>query len=256
MPTAAERLHLLYDMSRRLTSFTDLEDLLRYATRRARELFVADGCALLLLDRERREFYFPIASQSASRSTVEARLKELRFPADRGIAGWVLERSETALVEDVTKDPRFYAGVDRQTDMTTRRLMCAPLRSAEGNIGVIEVVNPREASTPEDTDFLEALAGDIAVAYEKVLLLERLRGEALGLRQVCGWIGTGLLVIGMLLALGATLGHLALALPLSTLPGRPGMLVGLGALAIGGLLFATARGWLVRPVSPARPAVP
>jgi signal transduction protein with GAF and PtsI domain len=246
MATAADRLHLLYDVNRLLTTFGDIDQLLRYATRRARELLGAEGCALLLLDRERNEFYFPIASQDASYQASTARLEVIRFPAERGIAGWVLVHNEPALVADAAQDPRFYSGVDQLTNMTTRSVLCAPLRSRSGNIGVVEVINPtRGHFTTDDLEFLAALADDIAVAYEKALLHERLRSEVIGLRQVCGFAGFGLVGLGLVVGLGATVAHLAHALPLRELPSRPRMWVGGLLLLIGGLLLGVARGWLI-----------
>ncbi len=246
MTTAAERLHLLYEVNRRLTTVHDLDELMRYSTQRTCELFDADGCALLFLDPDKREFYFPIASQSATQRAAQARLTEIRFPADRGIAGWVLAHDEAALVPDVQLDARFYAGVDAATHMTTRAVLCAPLRSHTGNIGVIEVVNPASAAlTADDLEFLEALAGDIAVAHEKAWLYERLRGEVSGLRQACRFAGTALITIGALLSIGAAIGHLAWALPVRELPARPGMLSGMLSMIVGGLLVGIARGWLV-----------
>src|SRR5690349_14020274 len=118
--SSAERLHALYELNRRLATFTDLDDLLRHATQRARELLHADGCALLLFDPVRRELHFPVASQAESRRGSAARLAEIRFPADRGIAGWVLAHGEAVRVEDVQRDGRFYGGVDQMTDMVTR----------------------------------------------------------------------------------------------------------------------------------------
>lgn len=257
MVTVSERLHLLYEVNRLLTSFSDIDTLLRYATRRAREMLDAEGCALLLLDRQRGdrgpEFYFPIASQDESHQASTARLSEIRFPADRGIAGWVLAHNESALVDDVSKDPRFYSGVDRLTSMTTRSVLCAPLRSQSGNIGVIEVINPGQGHlTGDDLEFLGALADDIAVAYEKVLLNERLRGEVIGLRQVCGFAGFTLVSVGVLFSLGATVAHLAHALPWRELPARPGMWIGGLLLLIGVVLVAVARGWLISKTPEAR----
>lgn len=254
MPSAAERLQLLYDVNRRLATFVDLEDLVRFATRRTRELFDAEGCALLLCDRERGEFRFPVASQSESRQASEMTLAEVRFPIDRGIAGWVVARGEAALVEDAGSDPRFFRGVDKVTNMTTRTVLCAPLRTEGGNIGVIEVVNPPPGSvTHDDLEFLEALAGDIAVAHEKVDLHERLRGEVIGLRQAYRLLGIALIGFGGLVAGGAVLGHLAWALPLRELPARPGPWVGLVSMLIGVLLLAFGRGFLVRRLPTVRP---
>jgi GAF domain-containing protein len=251
MPTIAARLDVLYEVNRRLSTFTDLADLVRYATRRAREVFEAEGCALLILDRERNEFYFPVSSQSESRRESEARLAEIRFPADRGIAGWVLAHGESALVNDVANDPRFYEDVDRKTAITTHAVLCAPLRTEWGNIGVIEVVNPRAALTQEDLEFLEALAGDIAIAHEKVALHEQLEGEVIGLRQVCAAAGATLAAVGAFSCLAAAFVHLAWALPVRELPTRPGVWLGAISLTVGFALFAVARGWLVRR-TPAR----
>src|SRR2546430_16819635 len=50
METAAGRLDVLCEVNRRLATFTDLDELLHFATRRARELFDAAGRALSLLD--------------------------------------------------------------------------------------------------------------------------------------------------------------------------------------------------------------
>ncbi|HVN88006.1 MAG TPA: GAF domain-containing protein [Candidatus Binatia bacterium] len=253
MTTASDRLHLLYDVNQRLATFTELDELLRYATRRTREVLDAEGCAILLLDPTGRDFYFPIASQAEASKGIEARLAEIRFPADRGIAGWVLSQNQAALVNDVTQDPRFYGGVDQQTHVTTRAILCAPLRGRDGSIGVIEVINPTSgAFTDDDVEFLEALAGDIVVAHEKAKLYEQLHREVIGLRQACRAIGWGLLGLGGLLSAGATVSHLAVSLPLRELLSRPGMLTGLAGGALGAILVGVGQGWIVRRPVPRR----
>jgi GAF domain-containing protein len=247
MSTEADRLQLLYEVNRSLTTFVDLDRLLAYATRRARELFEASGCALLLLDDDRREFHFPVASQGESQSAAAERLSELRFPATAGVAGWVLAHDEALLVPDASNDPRFYSAVDHATGMTTRTILCAPLRTRGGNIGVIELINPGRQASGEDLRFLEALAGDIAVAYEKTALYERLGNEVIRLRQVCRGAGFVLVALGAVLGLGAVYVNLALALPLRQLPSRPGVVDGLACLVIGFVLLALARLRVGRP---------
>jgi GAF domain-containing protein len=242
MASSGNRLHLLYELSRGLRSLVDLGDLLQYVTYRAREAFGAEGCALLLLDEARREFYFPVVSETDR--AFERRLQEVRFPADSGIAGWVLAHDQAVLVPDASNDPRFFSGVDKATKMTTRAVLCAPLRAPTGNIGVIEVVNPApESLTQDDLEFLETLAADVAAACEKALLYGRLRNEAQGLRRVCRGAGLLLVGVGLFLMLGALFRHLSLALPLNELPARA--LGGVLSVAVGGLLIAVARGWLI-----------
>ncbi len=251
--TARERLRLLYELNRDLTTFADLARLLAFATERGRVLFEAEGCAILMLDPKRNEFYFPVVSDVDASS--EAKLGEVRFPADRGIAGWVLAHDRAELVADTANDERFYRGVDQQTHMTTRSLLCAPLRTRTGNIGVMEVVNPAPRFlTPADLEFLEAVAADVAVACEKAQLYERLRDEALGLRQVCRVAGLTLAVAGGVLVAGAVLGQLGRALPVLELVVRPTFVMGVVAVLGGGLLTAVAQGWLVPPAEATRVA--
>ena len=231
--TASERLRLLYEVSRRLATFNDLDELLRYATKRTRELFAAEGCGVLLLDAGRREFYFPVSSQSESRRVTEERLAEIRFPADRGIAGWVLQNDRSAHVADTATDPRFYRGVDDVTDMQTRAVLCAPMRSHSGNLGVIEVINPGPGVTEEDLEFLEALASDIAVAHESAAMHEKLRGDLGSLRQMCLVAGALLAALGLVVGAGTVFGRLAYALPLSELFSQAGTWAALVLIAAG-----------------------
>ncbi len=178
------RLELLYDINRRLTRFTDLAALIGYATRRCRELLEAEGCGVLLLDEKREQFFFPFASQSEQSAESNVVLREIRFPADRGIAGWVLMQDEPALVLDAATDPRVYRAVDKQTGMQTKSLLCAPLRAPSNVIGVIEVINPMgNAPTREDLEFLEAIANDVAIAHTRVHVVAELEKANRELRQ-------------------------------------------------------------------------
>jgi GAF domain-containing protein len=240
------RLHLLADLSRSLATFTDLDELVRYATRRTRELFNAEGCALLLLDQARDEFRIPIASQDQGHAASAATLAEIRFPADRGVAGWVLRNDQSALVPDTTQDPRFTDAVDKQTEMRTRSLLCSPLRTREGNLGVLEIVNPApEHLRATDLEFLDILASEIGVAYEKAALYRALEREVFDLRSFCRFGGLALAVLGVLLAGGATAYHRLRVLPWAELPSRRGVLIGMLCLAIGAVLISVGRGWLL-----------
>lgn len=243
MATSAERLALLYEVNRRLATFTDLDDLIRFATRRLRELFAAEGCAVLLLDARRTEFHFPVASQSESRAATAAQLQEVRFPADQGIAGWVVARGEATLVADAQRDERFFAGVDAETGLITRSMLCAPLRTQAGNFGVVEVINPgTESLTEDDLRFLEALADDIASAYERARLYDRLRAEAVSLRQVCTIVGVLAFGLGVLLGGGAVVTALARAVPVAEAVLQPRLLGAALGIGLGAVLIAAGRG--------------
>jgi serine phosphatase RsbU (regulator of sigma subunit) len=88
-------------------------------------------------------------------------------------------------IDDVAADPRFYGGVDRATGVTTRNLLCVPLRSNQGIVGVVQVVNRRSAGGFSDTDlaFLEALAGSVAIAIENARIYAQLKDQVAALER-------------------------------------------------------------------------
>jgi GAF domain-containing protein len=249
----SERFRLLCEVSRRLAACDNLEALLHFATRRAREVCGVEGCALLLLDRRRRRLTFPVASQHASHAASGSHLAEIHVPAERGVAGWVLAHGRTALVPDVRRDARFWDGVDRATGATTRAVLCAPLRTPHGNIGVLELVNPIVGTfSGEDVALAEALASEVAVAYEQARLYRRVGEERLETPRLLRLLGGALVGLGGLLAGGAVYRQLALALPLRELAAGPDAIPALLATLAGLGLVTLARSLPLLPLREAR----
>ncbi|MEA2626565.1 MAG: hypothetical protein QOD06_2610, partial [Candidatus Binatota bacterium] len=186
MTPSGERATLLYQLGCAFAARTDLDELLPFVVNETREILDAEGVSVLLLDAEAGELYFPyVASDDPA---VTARLVGVRFPADRGIAGSVLRGGTATRVDDVQSDPRFYGGVDRETGVTTRSLLAAPLLTRQGAIGVIQAINRRNGARfpDEDLAFLEALSGSVAVAVENARLYARLRESEERLRAQVG----------------------------------------------------------------------
>jgi GAF domain-containing protein len=245
------RLDLLYDLAKRLGSMENANALIADATERIRDFYGAEGCSVLLLDRTGRHFRFPTTAQERGSQTTSDELARIRFPADQGVAGWVLQRGEGLWVPDTSADERFYSGVDQMTGAVTRSLLCVPLRTMSGKIGVVEVMNPATIEPDEDVAFLSTLAGDLALAYEKADLQGRIRRELTELRSIAFTAGLGLIGVGLLVVSLSSMAHLALALPLGQLVLRPGVLVGLVLAAGGfGVLFAMRRRTRVSAMPP------
>jgi Nif-specific regulatory protein len=189
-PQAA--LALFLEVSRSFHALVEPDELLLLITERVRTLLDAEACSVILYDPDRGELYIPVSSDARIESPD--RLREVRFPASQGIAGWVLREGRSVLVPDVASDPRFYDAVDRQTGTASHSLLCVPLRTRSGTIGVTQAINKRSGVfTPDDLDLLDAIAGNIAVAIENARLhetlkreKERIQGENLALRQAVG----------------------------------------------------------------------
>lgn len=90
--------------------------------------------------------------------------------AGEGAAGWVAMTSETLLIDDVSADRRFdgYQG-DRISS-----LLSVPMVIGVRTIGVLSIYNADQRGfSDEDISFLEALAGQTAVAEETARLHEQ-----------------------------------------------------------------------------------
>ncbi len=90
----------------------------------------------------------------------------LRLEVGRGIVGRAAKENMCQLVRDAGADPDFARNVDRDTGFRTRSILCTPLRSADGVIGVLQVLNKRDGGLfdENDRDTLRVLAAPTALA--------------------------------------------------------------------------------------------
>ncbi len=178
----AEQLSILFELSQAFSAQIELDELLPSIIARTKEVLEAESCALLLLDEEHQELFFPVTSDV--NTEIEERFKTIRFPADRGIAGWVLQQGVPTIVPDVSQDERWYGGVDMQSGMHTRDLLCAPLRTQRGIIGVIQLRNKLTGTfTEDDLAFLDVLTGPVAIALENATLYQDVRKSEIQLKR-------------------------------------------------------------------------
>jgi serine phosphatase RsbU (regulator of sigma subunit) len=168
----SSRLRLLHELGCAFASRTELEDLCRLVISKCGEAMHAEGVGILLRDPGTQELFFPYVANEDP--TAAERLRGLRFPADRGIAGEVLRCGRPIRVDDVHVDRRFYSGVDQHSGTRTRNLIATPLRTEQGVIGVLQAVNRRGSTGFSDDDlaFLEALSGSVAIAIDNARAME------------------------------------------------------------------------------------
>jgi Nif-specific regulatory protein len=160
----------------------ELDELLPLIMEKTKEALHAENCSLLLLDENRQQLFFPVISDIDPE--VGEHLREVTFPADRGIAGWVVQHGKSTLVPDVARDERWYPDVDKRTGVRTRDLLYAPLRTRYGVIGVISLRNKREGVFDiEDLNFLDALVGPVAIAIENARLYLQVKQSEAKLKQ-------------------------------------------------------------------------
>ncbi|MBN1177619.1 MAG: GAF domain-containing protein [Anaerolineae bacterium] len=109
-------------------------------------LDVVDG-SLLLIDEETDELVFVLVHGG-----VRETLPGHRFDRHLGIAGWVADHIEPAIVNSVYTDSRFLPAVDERFGFATHSLLAVPLAARGKPLGVIEVVNKRSGEPFDDKD--------------------------------------------------------------------------------------------------------
>jgi len=166
----ASALERLLEISGLLNSTLMLDELLGTIMASTTELLRAETSSLLLLDEEAGELIVEVATGEPG-----AAVARKRVPAGQGIAGWVVEHAEPAVVDDPAADPRFYGEIDEQTGFRTRSILAVPMKTKERTIGVIEAINKREGSFGEaDLKLATALANHAAIAVDNARLYARL----------------------------------------------------------------------------------
>src|SRR5689334_1974892 len=143
--------------------------LLRATVEVARAIFKAKAASVFLLDEETDELVFEAVAGEGSDTLVG-----VRFPADQGIAGWVLVTRQPLVVEDLTKDTRFSREASESTGYVPNGIMAVPLLVEEKALGVLEVLDrPQKAQfTLAEMDLLGLFANQAAIALD---LLQRAR---------------------------------------------------------------------------------
>jgi len=139
----------------------DATELLRPVVEVARAVFGARASSVCLLDVPAQELVFEAVSGEGEEFLVGC-----RFPARRGIAGYVTMSGETMLVEDLSDDPLFARDIAEATHFVPRSLMAAPLLDGERSLGVLEVLDPvpQPRGHLGDLDLLALLARQASVS--------------------------------------------------------------------------------------------
>jgi PAS domain S-box-containing protein len=165
---------ILLQAGRLLSSTLDVEELLRTVMKMAAQVVKAEAASILLLDEATSELYFDVALGDAG-----GKVKPLRLKVGEGLAGWVAQRREAAVVNDVKADTRWSGRGDAASEFDTRQILAVPLIAKGRLIGVVEALNHLDGSpfSPTDLNIFEAFASQAAVAIENARLFAEIMGE-------------------------------------------------------------------------------
>lgn len=92
----------------------------------------------------------------------------------RGACLWSLRLGEPVIINDVTADDRYNPDVDLMIGTeSSGSILCIPLKTKKGHLGVIEVMNrSREAYGEADIEIIKYLADQAAISIERASFYE------------------------------------------------------------------------------------
>ena len=137
----------------------------------------SNEASVLIRDGDQGDLKFLVAI-----GEVADQLMNVKVPAGKGIAGFVLSSGQPMAVADVGEESSFYDQVDKSTGYSTHTILATPLRHNDEIIGVLEYVNrtgdpPFAAFTPQEMDKAAMCAEAVASlvnAYESAKLFRDL----------------------------------------------------------------------------------
>jgi diguanylate cyclase (GGDEF)-like protein len=164
-----ERLAILTDIVKTANSILEPRKLTELIMAKIQQLIPSEAWSMLLVDEERQELTFELALGEKGKDVSSFRVK-----IGEGIAGWVAQTGQPAIVNDVSTDPRFARKFDSETRFETRSILCAPLISRGRTIGVVEIINRISGRfTHADLEVLLTLVEPCAIALENAMLFQR-----------------------------------------------------------------------------------
>lgn len=165
LPSERRALGFLAELSESLAVSLDLRETLDMAVTRIAGFMHAEAASLFLLD--------------AATGVLECRIcvgpvdiNGLKIAVGQGVVGRCVAENATQIVREARNDPRVNANVDAETGFATRSILCAPLATARGVIGALEVINRRDGGLfdEDDAEILRLIAAPAALAISNAQL--------------------------------------------------------------------------------------
>lgn len=175
----AKLLSRLFEITRALSTMTDLETYIQSMLSAAAELTESESASLLEYDEVSQDFSFKFAPWFHRDA-----LRFAKVPLNGSAAGWVFLNIKPLVIDDVKKDNRHYNKIDDLTGFTTHSILGVPLLVHGRPVGVFEVFNKKGGYTGEDIVILETLASLASTALQDDALEKKIQSSQDEARQL------------------------------------------------------------------------
>lgn len=149
----------------------NIDEVIEKSIKVTKKILATQGASILLKDDKSNELYFKVIDSDKSE-----KIKEIRIPIDKGIAGYTARTGKALIVNDVSKFPEFYSSVDEKSGFITKSILSAPIKPLGKIIGVIEAVNKIKGTdfNERDLEILKTIGDIIGINIINSLLYQKL----------------------------------------------------------------------------------
>jgi len=151
----------MIELTRDLNNTVDPDAYLLSVLAAASELTESESASLLEYNEDTRDMTFRLVPWIQEESISSARV-----PLEGSIAGWVYQNNKPLIINDVTKDERFYSKIDKISNHTTYSILGVPLLVHGHPEGVLEVFNKKSSYLEEDVQILVSIASLCSAALQ------------------------------------------------------------------------------------------
>ncbi len=160
----------LTDIGASISSEKDVDLLLSTIVDETSSMLEAERASLFLYDRDTDELWIKNASEGPKAG-------EIRFKADKGIAGYVAKERKTLNIEDAYSHELFNREFDLKSGFRTKSILCVPMENQlQELVGVVQVLNKKNnIFNKEDETILKMIASQAAISIENSRLTSYLK---------------------------------------------------------------------------------
>ena len=162
------KLNYLIEITKRVNSTIDIDELLKIILEIALEITNADRGTVYLVDEMSGEIWSKVLQGDE--------IREIRLKIGQGIAGYVAQTGEVINLVDAYQDPRFNPEIDRKTGYRTKTILCQPIKDKNDKIvGVFQLINKKSGVfTKRDEEMLNALSIHASIAIQNARMAQEL----------------------------------------------------------------------------------
>jgi sigma-B regulation protein RsbU (phosphoserine phosphatase) len=160
-----DKLRLIVEISRKISTATELKEVLDFILDAARKEIDYDAAGIFLFDEESQT-----AMCAAGRGYRES--FSIVAPFDRlpGIVGWVISTGESVIAAEVEDNPHYL-----NLREETHSQLTVPITGADKVLGAFNLESDRaDAFTEKDLEWLAVLATQVAISIERARLHQEL----------------------------------------------------------------------------------